>query len=345
MVDAFFGCVTRAAAHAKAILWPIRVGVWARLWLLLLLTGLGTAPNFGGGSRAGASATNAERKTDQPAVVSSSATAPTPLPVFTQLRTQFDDLKAQVKRFYNDNKKLIYQLGGLIVAIGALFMLLFIWLASRLMLVLLRSLETGVVALRQHWNDTRALGESYFRFWLIPFAVVLLSFGAVAFSLYKNGFGSLEAIKAMSGWEIAGRIFLGAVVSGIVFVFFAMVSRFLAVVMHVKNISSWPALKITLGWVFSRPARAVGYAFLFILLYVAASMTAAFAMVMVGFFLMLPMAVGAVLGAFALPKTAAIVMGAVLFGALFLAISAVFSVPVGTFFTYLRIELVKTELN
>jgi hypothetical protein len=359
-MNPFFSCVSEAFNKTQTLLWPVKGGVWIRLFILyLFVSGCGNPyfniPMGGGGSPSqhlskstdDSTPEGQDKSLDQKEIINAikgeilKEDAP-PLP--------FDRWKQEIKKYWDPIRDHIFQIVGAILGVALLIFLLFFWISSRLNMVLLKSLKEGRVAIRQFWEDTRDFGNSFFRFNIS--ITILFMFVPAAFlaALVWWGIGT----KPDGGAIAVGIISFLVVIIAYVFVFgigYFLLYRFLPVYMQHRQKMAWDSIKAAWNWIKGNFGEAFVVVFLYCVLAFGVSMAIGVMALIVGFLVFLPiMLLG---GGFIFLLKDVGVWAQVLFGGLGLILMVVLSillyaaitVPIETFFTYLRIQLIEQHAS
>lgn len=338
MIAAFLNCVESAFHRSKKLLWPINSKVWLKLALLLFLSG-SLGGNYGfniPGIPSG-----------KPESDKKEVTAPAHVP---------EKIEASIKEWKNKTlgiwqKYRPYAVAALVAAVTVvlLLFLFMMWLSSRLQMVLLRGLSTGTIAIRDTWRQTHELGQSLFKFNLVLSLSYLICFGL---GIGGIGWGIYKAIKSPGPAPIVSLVIMGIGLAVVVIVMAALawiIYRFMPVVMEVRNVSALSALTLMMRWVKENFLKALVYFFLYAVFAFGISMMVMMLAVIIGLVVAAVFFIGG-LGVWALIKGLSVVFKAVVvtIGALVLVVMVFgavvfFGVPTGTFFTYLRMELVRSS--
>ncbi len=345
VIDLFSDLCTQAFQRSKNLLWPFHFGIWARLALLFLVTGSFSAFNFRApASNFGAGRTAASKSNIQTTNVSASTPTSTNANPREAIRVRVNQSLAWVRTLWNENRRLILTLAALVLSIILLLSAMFLWLTCRLQFVLLRSLEENRVSIRSRWNTDRESGESLFWLHLGLAAVSLLAFASTVFLAVSRFHEFAALIKlhpiatVLSG--IVGFLFLIAM-STVLF----LLLRFVPVVMFLRSQSAPAALGSVMNWAFGHIGRAI----LFTGFYAFAAVVLETGMALLMLALILPFVlVGGLMAVLvaALASHKALVIGLMLVLGLIVFLPFLFfaRVPIDTFFTYLRMELVRRQM-
>jgi hypothetical protein len=332
MTALFTLCVNQAFTQAKALLWPVRSRLWFKLIFLYALTGgcqsfPGNIPNFSG-------IQNAFQEKSTTPVVSSSATSSSSL-------RSMDGITTWAMTIWRENKKLIFTLVGLLGGIGILLLLVFMWLTSRLQLVLTKSLVVQDFQLRHHWRGTRELGESFFRFNAFLFFLLLIITAGLG--------GGLWLLSAHFGFQ---KVWWTIPLSALGFFFILIPSafaawimgRFLPVFMVLTEQTLWPSLKNIVHWCRETAWTSVGALGLYMLLSLGVSMVVGMIFIFLGLLAIPLLVVGGIAVAFLKSLVGTLVLVTIFGTAAIVVVSLlvlVINVPIQTFFSYLRIEIIR----
>lgn len=334
-MNLFSACVEAAFQKAKSLLWPFQRAVWLKLFVLFVLTG-------SGGTGFNKIPTNFSPDTDKKVSAPANETPPKASPV-----EKINEIKTKLKAGYQKIRPYLWLVIAGLVVLALLFLLLSTWIASRLQVVCIKSLSEGVIEIRRHWRETAPLGQALFVFNLWISVVTLLILvplvGLSIWGLYRGIKESLKGLALLSGGGIA-LIFFISIIAAIILWF---LQRFLPIVMVKFNEGPGMSVRRLWNWVRNKP----GDTFLTLFLYGVLAIGVSIGVMMIGGIVALVVGIpSVVIGAtlYILVKSLifrAILVGlaTVVFGIILVFFWILLSVPTGTFFTYLRMELIERK--
>jgi hypothetical protein len=333
--------VNRTFERTLRLLWPVRSGVWLRLFFLLMLAGAG---GFHSGLQkplASLHSTTAEKKRLDPKTRAS----------LGRVRAKWNNVKTIATDVWAHQRRLVLQVAALLGVILLLVIVLFTWLSSRMQLVLTAALMNEKVAIREYWRQTERLGESLFWLRAIIFALNIAFVAGSLTLLFKKwwplpgafGWATIKPLLLSGGLVFAAWAALGFVIFFIV--------RFLPIVMVRFNETAWPAVGRMLRFMLRSPLAALGSLAVYVVMSVVVSIALGIAIVLIGTALVLVGGILAALGVIVakaggiVVKAPLILIGAVLAVGVGSAIVMLATVPGGTVLTFLRIELVRQRTD
>lgn len=321
-------------------MWPIRKGVWLKLFFIYLLTaGCSFNPvfniptNFGGDK-------------SESSVTPDKENGKTPIEAIKSER-----IIIKAKEFWKkyESRIIFFVVGFSFFILG--FIVLWTWISSRLSIVAITALNKGEIKVRQFFRDTRELGQSFFKFNLgvTVLASFLFLFPALllVWKLIQNP--SPAGFKDPALWGSLLGIMFFYIFAGILF---WLIYRFLPVLMVESQRGAWDALKVMVRWIQTHFLRGLSQILLYWVTAIAVSLAVFIGGLILGLIIAIPgiLLFGIFVG-FLISGMGGIVKALVgLVGVLLLVILVFFiylamMVPMGTFFTYLRMEMVKRQLT
>ena len=340
-METFFAAITRSFERTARLLWPVRRDVWLKLFFLCLFTGGG----FHSGFRIPFSPKNAT------ATVTAKSTQSHASAVADSIRAQWTRMKSIATNFWTDNRRLMLQAAALLAAILLIVLVMLLWVSARLQFVFLTSLLNEQVHIRKYWRETERLGESYFYFRLTIFVASVL-IAILGIIMIANKIVSLSwppHLSALTPLLIkAGALFAVGLPT---LIFLYILERFLPVVMLVTNETILPALRRSLHFVGRHPLRAVGLVVGTILFSFALSVAMVMALVVIGIVVGGALAIGMFAVGLILKFAVHVgILGLTVVGVI-LAIGLGFIfmmaavVPLGVVTGFLRLEVVKSQVD
>jgi hypothetical protein len=343
-MDLFSKSIEAAFQRAKTLLWPLNKRVWVKLFVIYLFTG-GCHSSF---KVPLGPLGNKQQKETTISVQTTGEQKPATLDreslnrIVAETKPKILDAWAKIRPY-------MYAVIVLAVLGFATIFVFSVWLSSRFQVLLIKALQDRVIEIRQKWRETAESGRSLFLFNLVLYLILLLF--AVAIVGIAGG-GIFFAIKhSLKGLGVAAGLLL---VLGFVFLGFVgfgswFLVRFLPIVMVRFNRTAregtsdlWQLMRGSFGqffvWLMLYCVVAIGVG-------IGGMMAVLFLAIVIG----LPLAgLGVFLFIFLKSMAArAVIVGAGVFagGMLFILLWILFSVPTGTFFTYLRMELIERALS
>ena len=253
-MDAFLSALTRAFEKSSRLLWPVRGGIWLRLFLLYLVTGTG---GFHTGFRVPFSSL---RSAPVSSVLSTAPTTPSKPTVSSDtVRRQWVRFQGVAKNLWENERPLLLYVAALVGTIVLILLVMLLWASARLEFVMIASLLNESVSLRRYWKQTERLGESYFAFRLAVFFVSLLTVAVtiVFFGRILRPLGWPPAWAQLRPLLLSSALVIGSGVAALILLM--IVELFLPIVMFVSDQTTLPALGRALRFCFKHPVQVIGF--------------------------------------------------------------------------------------
>jgi len=347
VVEFFFKCVENSFSQAKELLWPVRLKVWLTLFVLYAVTG-------GCGTFSGIQVPSSPGFLRPPAQESEVKTPPPSnfQKIFPRLGPQREihqwgtKWAGMARNIWRENRRLILTLAACFVGILIMLGILWLWLSSRLQMVLLQSLLTRDVRTISHWTSTKGLGDSFFKFNLLLFFLEIVPLIAVAGPVWGGFLKGALHFKThwlfLSALAIALFIYLLAVG-----VMAALARIFLPPFMLMTQQDAFASLRALWRRDWEDWARGSFYCLLYGVIVVGLGIAAAIALIVAAIPLALVSVLVALGGALTLKGLSLALKAVFVGGGLVLGVSMgillllAIQVPVQTVTNYLRIALAR----
>ncbi len=343
-MDDFSAAVDAAFKRTKALLLPFQKAVWLKLFFLLLFSG-GCGAGFSGIP----SDLNKNKKEEAIPVVGPATKLADKQVQIQKAMTFVAGTRSTIERYWQTARPYVYAAVGGLIVILVVFIIAGLWLASRLQMVLVAGLREGVVEIRRLWRETAADGQLLFRFNLWIFACMAIVFVA-ATAAGAGGFyyGITQSAKGILVLTVLGVIAMIFISIGLGVLYWFLM-KFLPIVMDQAKQTPWESMRLLWSLARARAGAVIGWLFLYMALAIGVSLGLIMLSVMV--------AIAAVLAGVAVSvAAAALIKSKIVLGVLAvagglivfvftLALMLVNVVPAGTFFTYVRMELIARALS